>query len=103
MRAWLDKGDLTAVAETDGAVLDDSWFRGPWRCPVAVERVEVDDFFTAGSRAAAHVRLVGTTEQGAPGELNVALIAAVDGEQVARVHAVTDRIDLANRLAGLAR
>ncbi len=84
MRAWLEKGGLTAVAETDGAVLDDSWFGGPWRCPVLVERVEVDDFFTAGSRAAAHVRLVGTAEQGAPGELNVALIAAVDGEQVAR-------------------
>ena len=55
------------------------------------------------SRAAAHVRLVGTAEEGAPGELNVALIAAVEGEQVVRVHAVTDRIDLANRLAGLAR
>ena len=87
----------------DAAVIDDSWFRGPWRCPLSVERVEVDDFFTAGARAAAHVRLVGTAEEGGSGELNVALIAAVDGEQVVRVHAVTDRIDLANRLAGLAR
>jgi predicted ester cyclase len=102
VRAWIDQGDLTAVAGRDAAVIDDSWFHGPWRCPLSVERVEVDDFFTAGSRAAAHVRLVGTAEAGAPGELNVALIAAVDGDQVVRVHAVTDRIDLANRLAGLA-
>ena len=63
----------------------------------------MDDVFTAGSRAAPHVRLVGTAEQGGSGELNVALIAAVEGDRVARVHAVTDRIDLANRLAGLAR
>ena len=62
----------------------------------------MDDFFTAGARAAAHVRLIGTAEEGGSGELNVALIASVEGDQVARVHAVTDRIDLATRLAGLA-
>jgi predicted ester cyclase len=99
IRAWLAAGDLTEVAGGGVAVLDDSWFRGPWQCPLVVERVEVDDLFTAGPRTAAHARLIGATPgDGRPGELNVALVATIAGDRVVRVRAVTDRIDLANRL-----
>ena len=99
VRRWLEHGDLTALVPGGTSVVDDSWFRGPWRCPLAVGHVEVDDFFTAGARAAAAVRLIGTDPSGLPGELHATLIAEVAGGEVVRVRAVTDRLALAGRLA----
>ena len=107
MRTFLDAGDLTAAG--GDVVIDDSDITGAVGRVLDVERVTVNDLFSAGPRAAFHVTLHGPytgglagvddAAVGQPVELNVAGVAEVDGDNVRDLRAVSGQLGIAMRLS----
>lgn len=103
VRTWLEKTGL------DGAVvvLDDEPWADPCRARLDLERVEVDDLFSAGGRVAFHAGLHGRYTGGLPGlddhagrpaVLYAAGITEVESGRITAVRAVTDRLGLERQL-----
>jgi len=104
VRKWLEAGMLH---DAPAGSLDDETVVGPCRACLDLERIEVQDLLSAGSRAAFHVALAGPYAGGLPGTaeligrpavLYVTGIADVEDGQVARAEAVSDRLGLERRL-----
>ena len=80
---------------------------------VDVERVTINDLFSAGSRVAFHVTLHGPyagglagvdeTAIGTPVDLHVAGVASVDDDGVRDLRAVSGKLGITLRLASRAR
>ena len=108
-RAWLARGDLRAAAR---AVVDGSWYT-PAESPLDVEKVEVNDLFSAGARVAFHVTQHGRYRGGLRGAdpawagraagLRCVGLADVEGGEVRVVRAITDRLGFRAALAQAAR
>jgi len=102
-RSWLAAGVLHAA--TTGRI-DDGDLDA--HVPILdVDRVDVHDLFSCGDRAAFHASLHGTHLGGLPGvegsgrpaQLDVAGLVTVSDGVVHRLHAVTDRLGCARRMA----
>jgi hypothetical protein len=108
-RAWLARGDLRAAAS---AIVDGSWY-APQAPPLDVEKVEVNDLFSAGARVAFHVTQHGCYRGGVRGaepswtgraaSLRCVGLAQVEGGAVSAVRAITDRLGMRAALAQGAR
>jgi len=106
-RQFLSAGDLTAAGGE--VVIDDSDTTGVVEQVVAVERVTIDDLFSAGPRVAFHLTLHGPytgglaavddAAIGSPVDLHVAGTASVDGEEVRDLRAVSGKLGITLRLA----
>jgi hypothetical protein len=90
VQEWLQRGDLWAVSEGGTVVVDDSWLGRERPIPFPVERVEVNDLFTAGSRAGFHASLIGGAS-----EMSVAAVVEHSDGRIIRVRAVTNRYEVA--------
>jgi hypothetical protein len=109
VRAWLARGELRAA---ESAVVDGSWY-APAEPPLDVEKVEVNDFFSAGDRVAFHVTQRGRYRGGLRGAdeswvgreagLRCVGLARVEGGAVSEVRAITDRLGMRAGLAQGAR
>lgn len=98
-RRFLAVGDLGAAGGE--VIVDDSDTTGAIEHVVEVERVTIDDLFSAGSRVAFHVTLHGPYRGGLPGvddatigtpvDLHVAGVATVDGGEVRDLQAVSGK------------
>jgi predicted ester cyclase len=97
VRSWLEKGDLR---DATTAVIDGSWYAGRAESPIDVQRVEIDDLFSAGERVAFHVRQRGPYRGGILGlepshvgretTLRCAGLARVHEAAICDVRAITD-------------
>ena len=111
VRRFLDGGDLGAAG--GDVVIDDSDTTGTVQRVVDVERVTINDLFSAGSRVAFHVTLHGPyagglagvdeTATGTPVDLHVAGVASVDDHGVRDLRAVSGKLGITLRLASRAR
>jgi SnoaL-like polyketide cyclase len=109
VRAWLARGELRAA---ERAVVDGSWY-APAESPLDVEKVEVNDLFSAGARVAFHVTQHGRDRGGLRGAepswagraagLRCVGLAEVEGGEVHAVRAITDRLGFRSALAQVAR
>jgi hypothetical protein len=109
VRVWLARGDLRAAAS---AVVDGSWY-SPSEPPLDVEKVDVNDLFSAGARVAFHVTQHGLYRGGLRGaeagwtgrtaSLRCVGLARVEGGEVREVRTITDRLGLRAALAQGAR
>jgi hypothetical protein len=107
VRAWLDKGDLAAVNRYE---IDDTRTGATYEPVLDVERVTVNDLFSAGSSVPFHVTIQGgyrgglgdemASHVGKAASLHVAGIARVAGGAVDAVDAVTARLATASELTG---
>ncbi|MDQ2649194.1 MAG: ester cyclase [Actinomycetota bacterium] len=108
VRAWLQKGDLADAADVE---IDDTRVEGVTYEPIFdVTDVVVDDLFSAGSRVPFHVTLTGTyrgglgeayePHLGRTGVMGVSGFAHVDGGSVAKVEAVTCKVQAISTLTG---
>ncbi|MFN8023744.1 MAG: ester cyclase [Acidimicrobiales bacterium] len=104
MRQFLLAGDLTAVG--GDVVMDDSDVTGRIDQVLDIERVVIDDLFSAGPRAAFHVTLHGPyiggldvdpATVGRPVELHVAGVASVHDGMVCDLRAVSGKQGIALR------
>lgn len=102
VRSWLDAGNL---ADVGGGRIDE--LPATQHQPILrPERVEVHDLFSAGHRVAFHVTmrgaytggLAGVDRLGADAALDIAGLAAVDGDRIVDLHAVTDRLGASSAL-----
>jgi predicted ester cyclase len=104
VRSWLEGAGLMAAPV---GYLDDEHFAPAQRMRLDDPRVTIMDLFTAGERAAFHVRLDGGYRGGLDGEdehvgrnarlYATGLVTVINGE-VSRVRAVTDRLAAARRM-----
>lgn len=99
VRRWLAGGDLTAGGRVS---LDDGWTGQPVPALVAVEDVEIDTMFSAGSSVAFHATQrgrylggIGVADEpvGVPASLRCCGMVTVDGSSV-NGHVVRDRVGL---------
>lgn len=107
VRSWIDRGDLTDAAVIE---IDDMRTGVPYRAPIEVTSVTVNDLFSAGSSVPFHVTVEGTYNGalgdghaeriGDPAALNVVGIARVDEGRIARLDAVTTRLQLIEGFSG---
>lgn len=98
VRRWLAKGDFCDARE---AIVDGSWYGSLEPSPIDVERVEINDLFSAGDRVAFHVAQhgsyrggwsdVGDAAHGRAMTLRCVGLASVEGDSVARVRVISDR------------
>jgi hypothetical protein len=110
-RQFLERGDLTAAG--GDVIIDDSDTTGAVERVVDVERVTINDLFSAGTRVAFHVTLHGPhagslagvagTAIGTPVDLHVAGVASVDDRGVRDLRAVSGKLGVTLRLASRAR
>lgn len=110
-RNFLAAGDLTAAG--GDVIIDDSDTTGTIDRVLDVERVTINDIFSAGPRVAFHVTLhgpytgaLGGVDPSATGEaveLNVAGIADVTDGTVSNLRAVSGKLGIILRLASRAR
>jgi hypothetical protein len=94
-------------------VIDDSDTTGAVQHVVDVERLTINDLFSAGPRVAFHITLHGPytgglagvddTAVGAPVDLHVAGVANVDDDAVRDLHAVSGKLGIRLRLAARPR
>ena len=106
-REWLARRDLRDAPEL---VIDSSWYEDLAPSPIEVEKVVVNDLFSAGDRVAFHVSQTGPYRGGLPGvarsrlghpaRLDCVGLARVAGGRVSAVRAVTDRMGTARVLLG---
>ena len=109
VRRFLESGDFTAAG--GDVVIDDSDITGVATQIVDVERVTINDVFSAGPRVAFHVTLHGAyrgglagvdnTAIGTPVDLHVAGATDVVGGDVRNLVAVSGQLGVAMRLAKL--
>jgi hypothetical protein len=109
VRAWLARGDLRAAPN---ATVDGSWY-APAAPPIDVEKIEVNDLFSAGVRVAFHVTQHGRYRGGLRGtepswagraaSLRCVGLARVEAGEVREVRAITDRLGMRAGLAHAAR
>jgi len=102
---WLREGDL---AEATSGRIDD--VDAPRFAPVVEpKQVEILDLFSAGRRVAFHASLSGRysgglpdadEHHGKPARLDITGIATVEGDAIADVKVVTDRLGTWSRLTG---
>jgi hypothetical protein len=108
VRTWLDRADL---ADADDVEIDDTRVAGVTYEPVLdVDAVRVDDLFSAGSTVPFHVTLTGRYRGGLGAELDehlgktaemgVSGFARVAGGKVAKVEAVTCKVQAISGLTG---
>lgn len=107
VRTWLDRGDLADASAIEIDDTRDGFHYGP---VLDVTGVVVDDIFSAGSTVPFHVTLHGTyrgglgddhdTHLGQPTAMGVSGIARLDGDTIARVDAVTCRVQALGGLTG---
>lgn len=105
VRDWLARGDLRDAPEI---VIDSSWYEPLAPSPIEVEKVAVNDLFSAGDQVAFHISQTGAYRGGLPGvsdarlgasvRLDCAGLARVAGGRVRAVRAVTDRMGTARAL-----
>lgn len=99
VRDWLARGDLRDAPEV---IVDGSWYEPLAPSPIAVEKVVVNDLFSAGDRVAFHATQTGGYTGGLPGvdsgrcgahaRLDCVGLVRVSGGGVASVRAITDRL-----------
>jgi len=105
VREWLARRDLRDAPEV---VIDSSWYEALAPSPIEVEKVAVNDLFSAGDRVAFHVSQTGPYRGGLPGIADsrlgdparldcVGLARVVEG-RVSAVRAITDRMGTARVL-----
>jgi predicted ester cyclase len=109
VRDWLARGDLRDAPEV---IVDGSWYEPLAPSPIEVEKVAVNDLFSAGTRVAFHVTQTGGYRGGLPGadaagrgshaRLDCVGLARVSGGRVTSVRAVTDRLGTARALLAAA-
>jgi hypothetical protein len=107
VRAWLAAADITNAGRLE---IDDMRTGVAYVPPLEVASVQVNDLFSAGSSVPFHVTFTGTyngalgdeltDHVGSTASLNVVGIARVDGGKVARVDAVTTRLQTIAELTG---
>jgi hypothetical protein len=110
VRAWLDKGDLAAAREVH---IDDTRTGVTYEPVLDVERVVVNDLFSAGADVPFHVTIhgvyrggLGPSAEGHVGEqakLYAAGVARVADGGVDSVRAVTARLQTLSELTGTTR
>jgi hypothetical protein len=105
VRDWLARRDLRDAPQL---VIDSSWYEALAPSPIEVEKVVVNDLFSAGDRVAFHVSQTGRYRGGLPGvadarlgdlaRLDCAGLARVVDGRVGAVRAITDRMGTARVL-----
>jgi predicted ester cyclase len=98
VRDWLARGDLRDATEV---ILDGSWYEPLCPSPIAVEKVVINDLFSAGDRVAFHVSQTGgytgglrgvpEARRGSHARLDCAGLARIDDGRLVGVRAITDR------------
>jgi len=104
-RTWLSKGDLRAAQKV---IIDGSWYGELPPSPIDVERVEINDIFSAGNRVAFHVSQHGAYVGGWPGVASEVVgkptmmpcagLATIENGAVRSVRAITDQLGARARL-----
>jgi len=109
VRDWLARGDLRDAPEV---IIDGSWYAPLPPSPIVVEKVVINDLFSAGDRVAFHVSQTGAYAGGLPGvpevhrgdhaRLDCVGLARLEAGRIVGVRAITDRQGAARALLAAA-
>jgi hypothetical protein len=106
-RAWVEKGDLANAAHVH---IDDSHMGVPYEPVFDIDELRVDDIFSAGSTVPFHITVKGRYRgglgeacaglEGKVGEMGISGITRVEDGAVAKVEAVTCKVQAVSTLTG---